>query len=232
MGAGSSSPTEVAKSISSSKDDLKRFLSVLVPLAEPGTAGRDKRRHEWPSLDSTGGHRVSLAECDGWLKIKLMQAMKKEKKKADRLWRLYRPSYILAFEDANDVNSSDDESHYVTPKEFRIMVADICIYAAMMDCFDVIDGGKIVDNIDDRRISLEEWVSAFPTLVEESVNEYGFAGLSYLAQNKDEVSAEDIFKEMDADGAGMVLLKEWCAFLKRHEIDAGTLVGKTLGMLH
>lgn len=234
MGSASSTPKEVADlHVDSSKENLALFVGALVPLAEPGTAGRDARREEWPRVDATGGHKVSLAECETWIRVFLARSLKKvDKETIDRMWRAYRPSYLLAFEDANDVEAGDANGDYVTPKEFRIMVADVCAYAAMMDCFDLVDGGKIANNPDDRRISLEEWTDAWPALTEDgAAAAYGFDFLKRLGKEEGLSDPEEVFRIMDSDGAGMVRLKEWCETIKRYEVEAGTLVGKTLGML-
>ena len=44
----------------------------------------------------------------------------------------------------------------------------------------------------------------------------------------DDAKAETVFASMDSDGAGMVLLIEFCDFVKKTEIDAGTPLGKLL----
>jgi len=177
-----------------------------------------------------------LAEFDGWIKKTLLlnasdQAGQDE---AERLWKLYRPSYIRAFNDAKNVEAerpiktvgdatTDD---YVTRGEFRLAVAYLCLYAAMFDAFNLIDGGSAgTTATDDRRMSLEEWKAAYGKIAEAG---YGFVALAKIADEKTEDSPESVFKEMDADGKGMVLLNEWCKWLEAAEQEAGTLAGKML----
>jgi len=70
---------------------------------------------------------------------------------------------------------------------------------------------------DDRRISFDEWKKMWT-----KVKAYGFVGLSNV---KDPAVA---FKEMDSDGKGMVLLIEWCEWLEKKEVEAGTEWGQML----
>ena len=56
----------------------------------------------------------------------------------------------------------------------------------MIEWFDVIDGGKDVkfDNIDDRRMNLEEFTGDFLYIIKKGVNNYGSEVLKHMAQNK------------------------------------------------
>ena len=104
--------------------------------------------------------------------------------------------------------------------------AYLCIYAAMFDCFNMIDGGSEgTTETDDRKMSLEEWAAAYPNLQ----GRYGFAALAKIIDEDTEDSPESVFAEMDADGKGAVMLVEWCKFLEKGEVEAATLAGRMLG---
>ena len=95
-------------------------------------------------------------------------------------------------------------------------------YAEMYDMFALIDGGGAgVSADDDSKIQLEELKAGI-----EKVNATEWVAL----KGKTAADAEALFKEMDDDGAGEVLLVEWCEFLKRKEIEAGTDMGKLLSL--
>ena len=56
---------------------------------------------------------------------------------------------------------------------------------------------------------------------------YGFVALRSLESVGD---ARTLFAAMDGNGGGIVLLDEWCAYLKAAEVDAGTVLGALLAM--
>lgn len=238
MGAAASI-TEMQAGISASQADLRTFVESFAPLAQPGKAAVAARKQTWLAVDPNGNGLVSLAEFDGWIKkTLLLEAESPEgQAEADRLWKLYRPSYIRAFNDAKDataerpVKTSGDATtdDYVTKSEFRLATAYLCLYAAMFDCFNAIDGGSAgTTATDDRRMSLDEWKAAYAKVVAGS---YGFAGLARPDGATGEPTAEEaeaVFKKMDADGKGMVLLNEFCAYIEKHEIAANTLAGRML----
>jgi len=233
MGAAASI-TEMQSGIADTKKDLKAFVANFAPLAQPGKEAMAARKQSWMAVDPNGNGLVSLAEFDGWIKKTLLLNAGENTEEADRLWKLYRPSYIRAFNDAKDQKAerpiktvgeatTDD---YVTRGEFRLAVAYLCLYAAMFDAFNAIDGGSEgTTAADDRRMSLEEWTAAYPKIAEAG---YGFVALAKVADESTEDNAESVFKEMDADGKGMVLLNEWCKWIEAAEVAAGTLAGKML----
>lgn len=234
MGAAAS-VAEMQGSMNGEKNkDLKAFVSNFAQLAQKGDAAKSIRTQTWLAVDPNGNGLVSLAEFDGWIKKSLLLNFGTDTAEADRLWKLYRPSYIRAFNDAKDskaerpVKSIGDATtdDYVTRGEFRLAVAYLCLYSAMFDAFNRIDGGSEgTTATDDRRMSLEEWTKAYPTIADAG---YGFVALSKIADEATEDSAESVFKEMDADGKGMVLLNEWCKWIEKAEVAAGTLAGKML----
>jgi hypothetical protein len=60
------------------------------------------------------------------------------------------------------------------------------------------------------------------------VVEHGFAALMGRCDSKK--AAEALFGEIDDNGGGIILLDEWCEFLKKGEVAAGTEVGKLLAL--
>ena len=81
------------------KDDYKQFKAVFEPLTDPNAG--DVRDKEWDRMDGNGSDEVSLAEYDGWVQSLLIGKYSKDEGK--RIWSVFRPSYIRAFEDANDI---------------------------------------------------------------------------------------------------------------------------------
>ena len=57
----------------------------------------------------------------------------------------------------------------------------------------------------------------------KGVKEHGFIALSSV---KDDKSADAIFKKIDGNGGGVIMLEEWCDFLKAAEIE--TFILQTL----
>jgi hypothetical protein len=235
MGAAAS-VQDMQKTLGDGLSDLRAFVSNFAPLAQPGDGAEAARKQTWLAVDPNGNKLVSLAEFDGWIQktLLLTATNEAEKDEAMRLWKLYRPSYIRAFNDAKDATpdrpiktvgtaSTDD---YVTFQEFRLAVAYLCMYAAMFDAFAAIDGGGSGTTAsDDRRVSLAEFEAAIPSIGSAG---YGFVGLAGIADAASEDSAESVFKQIDSDGKGMILFAEWCAFLEAAEIKAGTLAGRML----
>ena len=150
------------------------------------------------------------------------------------IWKRYRPCYIRAFNDANDIagekglkgSTTTTTDSYVTRGEFRLLCAYLCIYATMFEAFSMLDGkvptgddGDISD--DDRRLSKEEFTGGW----EKIQGKFGFAAIQNM-----EVGDGKVFDAIDADGKGMVLLKEWCAWLEKGEQEAGTAIGQALSI--
>jgi len=219
----------------------KKFVA---PFAELAFTTTEKRKSEWMHVDYNGNHIVSLAELDDYI-LKKLKNYYKNKDAALLLWKAFRPSYIRAFNDAKDVspnrgikNTNLETDDYVTFSEFRYTCHYLCIYALMYDEFAYVDGkgykgevgefagpnpGKIKgDEWDDRRIDESEWKAMFQTA---KISGSGFVGLQNIPSENE---AMEIFHEMDSDNGGMVLLKEWCEYLEKKEVDADTAIGKRL----
>jgi hypothetical protein len=231
MGSGAS--TTVCTTDNGVAESLKQFIATFQPFSNPGEEARSVRSVVWRSCDKNGNGMCSLAEVDGWIKDVLQDSFGAND---DYLiiWKRFRPCYIRAFNDANDIEgaqglkgSSTTTDSYVTKTEFRLFCAYLCIYAAMFECFSMLDGkvptgddGDISD--DDRRMSLEEFTSGWDKIT----GKFGFAALAAVRDG--DKSPGDVFKEIDADGKGMVLLNEWCAWLEKGEIAEATEIGVAL----
>lgn len=225
MGAASSTH-ELIKYIDPSRKDLLEWLRVFEPLIHPTAESRELRKKEWKRLDSNGSRQVSSSEVSLFIKSKLFTSKVKD---ADRLWALYRPSYIRAFKDATDIENddADDNDNYITPKEMRMLILFLCIYVTMYDAFMAIDGdSEGVTETDDQRFSFAEFKRAHLKLMKHKKNMYGFTALDEMI--KGIKKSQEIFEEMDNNKAGKILLAEWCDYLEKHEVEAGTFVGKSL----
>lgn len=198
-----------------------------------GIAAKSSRGKAWMVADPNGNGLLSLAEVDGWIQKTLLLAFPDDEEGL-LIWKRFRPSYIRAFNDAKDIGTdkkigrtitTDD---YVQKGEFRLLNAYLCIYAVMFDAFALIDGyqpgeTKAVTGADDRRMGIEEWKSAY-----KNIMGHGFVAFEGLGD--DNASLEKAFKDMDADGKGMVLLREFCEYIEKKEEAAGTEWGKMLGI--
>lgn len=197
------------------------FIKCFRLLAEKTTRGYELRKQAFRKCDGNGTGQSSLAEVDGYIQSSLKVSYGNDK--GESLYQLFRPSYIIAFNAAKPIATASrkNDDDYVNFSEFRVLHAYICIYASMLDAFELIDGGGAgLDENDDRRISKDEWMRAYKKTID-----FGFVGFMKIS---DDSNASDIFAEMDSDGKGMVLLKEFCDYLKTKEVNAKTGLGKLL----
>jgi hypothetical protein len=149
-----------------------------------------------------------------------------------RLYKLFYPVYIRAFLDAADIGknkrvggtktaTTDD---YVQRSEFRFLNVYLSIYALMYDAFAKVDGGSAGrSKDDDRRISESELKAAAG-----GFKGHPLLGVKMLGMPDSYGNIGTIFKLMDADSKGMVLLKEWCEYLEGVEIEHETKFGALL----
>ena len=244
-GKPAASPTKVPpgpglKLGKTASDDLLKFTAIFKPYSTKDAAGEEARKKGWRMADGNGNGLCSLAECEGFVLKSLVAKFPKEKGKDAKgnaiepgrdLFDAFRPCYIRAFNDAKDYKADDGAvlsgtkkstaDDFVSRGEFRLFCAYLCIYGAMFDAFAKIDGGGAGrDKNDDRRMELKEWLSGY-----KGVTDHGFVA---LASVKSDSAAKDVFKKMDSDGAGMVLLGEFCDYLKAAEIKAKTATGALL----
>lgn len=233
----SSVKTDFGIDVSGASTELVNFINIFKEYAGTSKEAEAKRKEGWTLADQNGNGLASLAETETFLlKVLVAKYPKTGKGKAMKepgkdIWDCFRPCYIRAFKDAADYekdmgekikgtkNAKQDD--YVSEKEFRLFCTYACAYAAMYDAFAKIDGGSAGrDANDDKRIEKEEFLKGF-----KGVTTYGFKALENISKKKE---AEKAFEKMDDNGGGIVLLDEWCEFIKAAEIEAGTALGKCL----
>lgn len=202
-------------------DEHKDFIKAFQPFAEKSALSSKLRQHAFASCDTNGSRKCSLAEIDSFIKATLQKEHTPER--SAEIYTLFKPSYIRAFNSSKVVAKTEDpeDNKFVNFSEFRILNAYLCVYAGMLDAFAVVDGGgEGVDKDDDRRIEKAEWLKAY-----HKFHSSPFVALYQLGSDEDARSA---FSRMDADGKGMVLLLEFCAYVVSVEKANHTLLGKLL----
>lgn len=220
-----------------------KFCECFEQLADKSKRAKANRVQAWMALDNNHNGYVSLAETGKWIKDTLINYTH-SRVSGEVLYKTFYPSYIRAFKDAadagreRDITDKADTDDYVQQFEFRLLCAYLCIYAIMFDHFAKIDGGSksvgydgvgIEGADDDRRISRKEWDKA-----RKQFKRSPFVSLRMVARKSKRCRKQDakisdaIFDEMDADGKGMVLLAEFCNWIKEGEIELGTQYGKVL----
>merc|ERR1712216_518820 len=114
--------------------------------------------------------------------------------------------------------------------EFRVLCAYICLYARMYDAFQLIQVSKkkpkstihlTETQQQDRRIEWSEFQENW-----KRVQDHGFFFLKTLTEDR----VEEVFNAMDVDKQGLVLLEEWCEYIKWSEQEAGTPLGRILSV--
>ena len=219
--------------------DFHNFASVFEPMTAETPAGEALREEGFKSADPNGNGLCSLAELENFVVKSLVTKFPKVGKGKDMkepgrdLFDAFRPCYIRAFTDAKDYakdtgkviegtkKATDDD--FVSKSEFRLFCVYVIVYAGMYDCFATIDGGGSGrDANDDKRIVEEEWLKGFKT-----VSDSGFVALDAIKTKK---LAQAAFASIDDNGGGIVLLDEWCWFIKQAEVKADTAIGKLLAM--
>jgi hypothetical protein len=153
------------------------------------------------------------------------------------LLRYFYPSYIRAHHGAAIAGTDKvvkgartaTEADYIQKREFRLFCASLCFYAIALDAFHTIDGFvmelnrvnghyKTAEGEDnDRRLSIAEWRKNYQTLSSSC-----FISLRECAAMADPDAS---FKMIDANGKGMILFSEFCAFIKEGEVRNKTDIG-------
>jgi len=181
----------------------------------------------------------SLAELEAFVLKALLQKYPKTGKGKDMktpgqdIFKEFRPCYVRAFSDAKDYKADTGEvldglatatqDDYVSWEEFRLFCCYLIIYGAMFDAFAKVDGGGSGRGAsDNKRIELDEWMAGW-----KGVRGHGFVALAAVTTTEE---AAEVFSKMDDNGGGVVLLDEWCYFLKSAEVAANTSVGILLAM--
>merc|ERR1719327_2198826 len=232
-------------------DDCTKFCSYFLSYCPQNPHGKTLRSEAWKVIDVNGNGYVSLAETGKWIKELLETHMVGEAGEGDKgkggktgkghpgsaavrdaqdsaklLYKRFYPCYIRAFLDAADIGKNGKvggtktatKDDYVQRHEFRHLCAYLCIYALMYDAFALVDGGTAGRNKDDdRRISKAELAASC-----SKFQGHPLVGVALLGMPGSYENIDKIFAQMDADGKGMVLLKEWCAFLEQQEIANNT----------
>ena len=107
-------------------------------------------------------------------------------------------AYMAARDKLKSSNPHGDD--YVSRAEFRYLLKYLRQYYEYWVAFDNIDKD------DDRRISYEEFAAA-----KETMEKWNISG-----------DSEELFKEADADGKGMILFIEFCEWAIRKNLDIDT----------
>lgn len=220
---------------------LGKFLGCFQSLSLKGGDYRGARICAWKSVDNNGNGMCSLAECDKWIQS-ILQAAYAEDDEYLLIWKRYRPSYIRAFNDANDIDgakglkgSTTTTDSYVTAKEFRLFCAYLCIYATMYEAFTMLDGYEdeteqveVGNKDDDRRISSAEFSANW----EKISGKFGFQA---VLNQGEEIGDGKVFKAINGggeveEGNDKILIVEWCKWLEAAEVEAGTKIGVALGI--
>jgi len=221
----------------SASKDFFDFQSVFEPLCADNKEGEKLRDEGFLAADPNGNGLCSLAELETFVLKSLLGKFpnsgkgKEFKTPGKDIWTAFRPCYVRAFKDAADYAKDDGETikgtknakqdDFVSKEEFRHFCVYAIVYAAMFDAFAAIDGGGSGrDAGDDKRIELDEWLRAY-----KGVANHGFFGLEGIEDKK---QAAFVFSAMDDNGGGIVLLDEWCWFIKQIEVKMGTPVGLLL----
>jgi hypothetical protein len=245
--------------------DVWRFFECFEKYSHDNDSSKAFRKAQWAALDSNGSGHVSLAETARWIKASLYQ-MTKNRDEGERIYRHYYPCYIRAFTDAADAGVDKKikgmkavEDDFIQKGEFRLLASYLCIYALMLDTFNVLDGSRSgsaapatapasVFRADKKAKSPPKQAagrgSSAPAIAtisgdrrisQEEWNEryLTLGSTPFVALNTIAHSpelAQAAFSEMDADGKGAVLFAEYCQWLKNKEIAETTSFGRLLSV--
>jgi len=208
---------------------------------EKGKLSKIARSAGWKVLDNNGNGIVSLAESGKFIQDHLQLYYTSDESdlgvsadEAKALYKRFYPCFIRAFLDAADygpatkitgtnnryATKTADGDDYVQFSEFRLFLTYLCIYGTIFEAFANVDGGGVgVDVTDDRRVTLEEW-----TTHAHEMTGHPLLSLAVSAT----LPAADIFRAMDGDGKGKVLLGEFSSYVEDFEFDLKTRWGKLL----
>ena len=227
-------------------DDVCKFIFAFQHLCVPpkaagGNESRKLRSSAWQILDNNNNGIVSLAECGKFIQDHLANFYTSGENKglgisADEALRLYKkfnPCFIRAFLDAADYgaatkvtqkgggksysNTETTGDDFVQFGEFRLFVTYLCIYATIFDAFGTVGGDITKGN--DTRVTRGEWDKNCASLRGHPLDSLSVSSTA----NKDKV-----FKAMDSDGKGMVLLAEFSTYIEDYEYALGSRWGKLL----
>ncbi len=201
---------------------LKKFIRTFQPFAEKTSDGKELRKRGFASCDTNCSGYLSLSETESFV----LQQLKKEygREDGEEYFKMFLPSYIRAFNEAKNYvkteDAGDNDDDFVSFPEFRVFNMYLCVFAVMYDAFSLVDGGgrRDFDSKNDRRISQSEWLKSYMLLKG--------TGFPSFAKIQNETQAIVAFHVMDSDKHGIVLLNEFCDYIKQAEIQKGTGLGK------
>jgi len=202
---------------SNASEPLKEFVKALRPYSEKSSEGKLLRKLGFAKADSNGTGQVSLAEIDGFV-LSVLNAKcgdNDDGGKDEMIFRLYRPSFRHAFNNAkrlkktksdsvsvsgsrsgsgrsrnsnrSTVSTASVDDDYVNFQEFRMCTIYLQIYAAMFDIFSSVDGQSAGRTADDdARVSLHEFVNGF-----EDTKKCSFKGLDRLTSQMMRLSSSN-----------------------------------------
>lgn len=161
-------------------------LAAKLPYANTDD-DREKRKKLWSVFDVNGNNLLSLAEVDKGVKEIQLPA----------LFDL-KPVLMRAFTAARTKGpkSTANADEYISPSEFRYLLAYLRQYYELWLMFDAVDAD------DDRRISKAEFAAA-----KDKLSKWGLA------------ASGDHWAAIDANGGGVVLFDEFCEWAIKHKLD-------------
>ena len=211
-------------------EPLKAFVKAIEPYGIKGGDGSTLRKTGFSKADMNGSGMASLAEVENFISFALQDSTDDEEEAKD-LFKLFRGSYIVAFNLAKSLGKSSGKvlkgattataDDYISFPEFRMFCVYSTICAAMFDVFTMVDGGSVgVSSDDDSRISLDEFLGGW-----KSLGGLGFQALQGLSSDE---AAKALFQSVDTNDGGFILFKEWANYIKKQEMKAKTHIGTLL----
>jgi len=203
----------------SASRELKDFVSTFQPYAEKTSEGQKLRTEGFKLSDPHNKGYCSLDDLEHFIRQTLGTTF--DSSRSEKLFSLFQPSYALAFAKAKELDRSGNNDGSLSFAEFRVFNADLCIYAAMYDCFCKFQSEDL-DQPEDQhdRVTLNEFITQY-----EKVSGYGFVGLDNIWS---EDAARAVFDIMDANASGIVTFIAWTHYLGKAEIRMKTEVGNLL----
>jgi len=209
------------------------FAACFDPMCDETAESEKLCEAKFLEADRNRNGFCSLAELEAFVKSALVakfpDSNEEDESRGELLFRAFRPSCARAFFDAADTSldiqkasQNTTQNDFLSKKAFRCFCTYAVMYAAMFDAFCAIDGSDAARTAHDtqKRLGLSEWIKGYL-----KVTRYGFIALEGLESFSKRQRALD---EMDRSRAGGMTLEDWCAFLKRGEIEAGTKLGMQL----
>eukprot|EP01063_Lacrimia_lanifica_P039279 TRINITY_DN859_c0_g7_i2.p1 TRINITY_DN859_c0_g7~~TRINITY_DN859_c0_g7_i2.p1 ORF type:complete len:239 (+),score=141.42 TRINITY_DN859_c0_g7_i2:76-792(+) len=190
MAAEEQEANTVSRDLTAEEKEAVNWDEIVAKLpARKNAEEKEKRKMLFRQMDINGNKYLSLAEVDKGVRDIIA---------CDQIFRS-KPAILRAFNAVKGTAPSytKHSDHYVTFREFRILLK------ALLQMFELFVMFKIVGG-EDRRISREEFTAAAPKF-----EEWGC-----------DISDPDaMFDEVDSDGHGMILFKEFVEWGIRQGLD-------------